>query len=197
MPTAEITVGGLSPLKPDTCSLADFTMASVRFSSRIKKRGINPYVLVSAKLAVQLKEKWRKPLPVLVQVNAQPQPPWRINMMPVGDGSFYLYLNAEVLKASNTRVGDVVEIELQFDAEYQPGPADPMPDWFRQALEQNQRAMQGWDELIPSLKKEILRYMARLKSTEAQVRNTQLAVHVLSGGKARFLARPWNEEAGE
>lgn len=168
-------------------------MASITFTATIKKRGINPYVSVSAELAAQLKENWRKPLPVLVQVNTKPEPAWRINMMPAGDGSFYLYLSGEVLKVSNTQVGSVVEIALQFDANYKPGPADPMPDWFSEALEQNRVARQRWDELTPSLQKEILRYMARLKSVEAQSRNTQLAIHVLSGGKGRFLARSWNE----
>ena len=168
-------------------------MASIFFTATIKKRGINPYVPVSARLAAQLKEKWRKPLPVLVQVNSKPEPPWRINMMPAGDGSFYLYLNGEVLKASNTKVGSVVEVKLQFDANYKPGPVHPMPTWFREVLEQNQLARQGWNELIPSLQKEILRYLVRLKSVEAQTRNTQLAIHVLSGGKGRFLGRSWNE----
>lgn len=168
-------------------------MASICFTPTIKKRGINPYVLVSATLAAQLKENWRKPLPVLVQVNSKPEPPWRINMMPAGDGSFYLYLSGEVLKASNTKVGSVVDVKLQFDADYKPGPVHPMPTWFSEALTQNQLAQQGWDELIPSLQKEILRYMTRLKSIEAQSRNTQLAIHVLAGGKGRFLARSWNE----
>ncbi len=165
----------------------------VTFKSSILKRGINPYVHVSDLVATQLKENWRKPLPVLVQVNNKPEPPWRINMMPTGDGSFYLYLSAEVLKASNTKVGSEVEIKLQFDASYKSGPVDPMPIWFEEALAQNQIAKLKWDELTPSLKKEILRYMARLKSEDAQKRNTQLALHVLSGGKGRFLARSWNE----
>jgi hypothetical protein len=168
-------------------------MTSIVFTATIKKRGINPYVPVSAQLATQLKENWRKPLPVLVQVNSKPEPPWHINMMPAGDGSFYLYLSGEVLKASNTKVGSQVEIKLQFDADYKPGPTHPVPGWFSEALAQNQLAKQGWDELTPSLQKEILRYIVRLKSIEAQDRNTQLAMHVLSGGKGRFLARSWNE----
>lgn len=180
-------------MKPDIVENTGFANASILFTETIKKRGINPYVLVSAQIATQLKENWRKPLPVLVQVNNKPEPPWPINMMPVGDGSFYLYLSGEVLKASNTRVGSIVEVKLQFDTNYKPGPIDPMPVWFSEALEQNHLARQGWDELIPSLQKEILRYMARLKSVEAQSRNTQQAIHVLSGGKGRFLARSWNE----
>lgn len=180
-------------MKPDFLDLTGCATASIFFTSTIKKRGINPYVHVNAQVATQLKENWRKPLPVLVQVNGEPEPPWRINMMPAGDGSFYLYLSGEVLKASSTQVGSLVEVKLQFDVNYKPGPAHPMPIWFSDALEQNQLAKQGWDELIPSLQKEILRYMIRLKSVEAQGRNIQLAMHVLSGGKGRFLARSWNE----
>lgn len=168
-------------------------MADISLSATIEKRGINPYVRVSAELATRLRKNWRKPLPVLVQVNGKPAPPWRINMMPVGDGSFYLYLNSEVLKASKAKVGDVVDVELGFDEAYRSGPVDPMSDGFREALDKNQRARQAWSELTPSLQKEILRYMGRLKSVEAQERNIQLAIHVLSGGKGRFLARAWNE----
>lgn len=180
-------------MKPNNCDLTGCAVPSIIFTATIQKRGINPYVLVSTEIATQLKENWRKPLPVLVQVNNKPEPPWPINMMPAGDGSFYLYLSGEVLKASKTQVGSIVEVKLQFDANYKPGPAHPMPAWFSEALEQNELAMQGWNELIPSLQKEILRYMDRLKSVEAQTRNTQLAIHVLSGGKGRFLARTWNE----
>jgi len=168
-------------------------MADIVFDSKIQIRGINPYVPVSADQAARIKRHWRKPLPVLVQVNGKPEPPWRINMMPAGDGSFYLYLHGEVLKASGTKVGDGVTIALQFDASYKPGPAHPIPNWFSDALSQTPQAQQGWDELTPSLKKEILRYFSRLKSPEAKARNTQRAIHVLSGGKGRFLARSWNE----
>ncbi len=43
-------------------------------------------------------------------------------MMPIGDGSFYLYLHGSVRKASNTKVGDKVSVEIEFDSEYQNGP---------------------------------------------------------------------------
>lgn len=181
-------------MKSDNSDSSSCATAGIfSLTSTIEKRGINPYVLVSAEVATQLKKNWRKPLPVLVQVNDKPETPWRINMMPAGDGNFYLYLSGEVLKASNTKVGSLVKIKLQFNENYKPGPAHPMPIWFSEALAQNTLARQGWDELIPSLQKEILRYMDRLKSIEAQNRNTQLAIHVLSGGKGRFLARSWNE----
>ena len=164
-------------------------MAVLRFTSLIKLREGNPYILVSLNRAKAIKPGWRKPLPVLVRINGKPAQPWRINMMPVGDGSFYLYLHGDVRKASGTKVGDRVAVELRFDAIYRNGPLHPMPSWFRQALRKNRKATKNWEALIPSRKKEILRYFSWLKSKEARERNLEKALHVLSGGKGRFMAR--------
>src|SRR5579862_2901417 len=169
-------------------------MIILRFRSEIQINGINPYVLVSAKRAALLLKGWRKPLPVGVRVNGQPEKQWRINLMPIGDGSFYLYLHGDVRKASGTKVGDTVTVELEFNEEYRGGPAHPMPSAFRDALRKNQGAAQEWRELRPSRQKEILRYFAHLKSPEAKARNLQRVIYVLSGGKARFMGRAWNED---
>lgn len=147
---------------------------------------------VSATHAARLKAGWRRALPVKVRVNGEPNTPWRINLMPAGNGAFYLYLHDVVRRASHTQVGDIVSVELEFDDEYTPGPAHPMPLWFDVALGENPSAKRAWDELTPSRKKEILRYFAQLKSREAQVRNLERALLVLSGGRGRFMARSWN-----
>jgi hypothetical protein len=165
----------------------------LRFRAAIAIRGINPYVLVRAEQAARLKARWRKPMPVLVQIDGKPETPCRTNLMPAGDGSFYLYLDATVRKASNTKVGDAVQVALDFDAEYRGGP-EPMPRWFSRALSKNPAAKQGWSALPPSRKKELLRTLARLKSTEARDRNLEKALYVLAGGKGRFMARSWNED---
>ena len=46
--------------------------------------------------------------------------------MPIGDGSFYLYLHGDVRKSSKTKVGDIVKVRVQFDHEYTNGPMHPM-----------------------------------------------------------------------
>jgi len=144
--------------------------AVLRFTSLIKIRDGNPYILVTASQAQSLKLGWRKPLPVLVRVDGKPTVPWRINMMPVGDGRFYLYLHGDVRKASGTKMGDRVEIELGFDARYRNGPQHPMSSSFKAALRKNPKAVKNWEALIPSRKKDVLRYFARLKSPEARTR---------------------------
>jgi hypothetical protein len=168
-------------------------MARLRFRGVIEMNGVNPFVLVNARRASRLRKGWRKPLPVLLRVNGKPEKPWRINMMPRGDGSFYLYLHGAVRKASRTKTGDSVTVELEFDEKYKNGPMHPMPSWFRAALAKNSRARKAWEELIPSRKKEIVRYLSRLKSAEAQARNLKRTIHVLAGGKARFMGRAWND----
>ena len=167
-------------------------MVVLRFTSVIKIRSPNPYILITLAQAKSVKPGWRKPLPVLVRINGKPAEPWRISMMPVGGGSFYLYLHSAVRRASGTKVGDRVRVEVGFDARYRNGPQHPVPSWFKAALQKNPRAMKNWEALIPSRKKEILRYFARLKSQEARARNLEKALYVLSGRKGRFMARAWD-----
>jgi len=163
-----------------------------QFRASIKIFNGNPYVYVSAARARAIKPGWRKPLPVLVRVNGEPKAkPWRINLMPIGKGDFYLYLHGDVRRASNTGVGDLVRVDIQFDAAYRNGPMHPMPSWFRIPLSRNHKAAAAWRALIPSRQKEILRYFSWLKSPEARARNVARALHVLSGKPARFMARSW------
>jgi hypothetical protein len=163
----------------------------IRFDALIQRRGINPFVAVSSARAKALTPGWRKPLPVLVRINDKPRVPWRINLMPAGNGEFYLYLHEIVRKASGTSVGDRVSVELSFDAKYQSGPQHRMPQWFKQGLDANPQALKNWAALIPSRKKEILRYFSQLKSLDARTRNLSKALHVLSGEAERFMARDW------
>ena len=116
-------------------------------------------------------------------------------MMPLGDGSYRLYMNGEVREASNLRVGDDLVLHIEFDDEYKGGPEHPMPSWFHDELSRSPLALQGWEKLPPSRRKEIIRYFVRLKSEPARRRNTEKALHVLSGGAGRFMAREWNADA--
>src|SRR5579883_1034845 len=164
---------------------------SLKFSAVIKIIGVNPYVSVSKTRASQIKLNWRRPMPVLVRVNGLPKKAWHINMMPKGDGSFYLYLHGDVRKSSTTKVGDTVEVEVEFNETYRNGPLHPMPKWFRSALTKNVKAKKAWEALIPSRKKEVLRYFAALKSEEARQRNLLRAIDALSNDDIRFMGRTW------
>jgi hypothetical protein len=163
------------------------------FKAVIKIRGVNPFVEVSGPRAAAVKPGWRKPLPVLVRVNGEPEEPHRINMMPAGDGAFYLYLNGIIRKQAGVSVGDRVSVEIAFDPGYRNGPQHPMPRWFKAALDSNPDARRNWTKLTPSRKKEILRYFAQLKSSEARARNLDRAMSMLTGASGRFMARTWTD----
>jgi hypothetical protein len=167
----------------------------MKFRATIALNGINPYVRVGADRARRLRPGWRRPMPVLVQIDGQPDPPWRINMMPIGDGGFYLYLHAAVRNASKAGVGDRVTVALAFDAGYRGGPMHAMPADLVQRLAAEPRCGAAWDALPPSRKKEVLRYLAGLKSAAARQRNIERALRVLAGARERFMARDWNEPA--
>ena len=163
----------------------------MEINSVIKIRGVNPYILVTSDQALRIKSDWKRPIPVAVQINGKPETPWRINMMPAGDGNFYLYLRGEVRKASGTKVGDQVIARIVFDHEYRNGPQHPMPKWLSASIEKDQTAKGNWERLSPARKKEVLRYFANLKSTDAKERNMKRVLEVLSGKKGRFLGRTW------
>ena len=171
-------------------------MPVLRFRETIQITGVNPYLQVSAARARTLRPGWRRAMPVLVRINGAPRAqPWRTNMMPVGDGSFRLYLQGTVRRVSKTKVGDTVRAEVRFDTDYRGGPQHPMPAWFRRPLRANRKAWAAWQGLIPSRKKEILRYLAQLKSPAARERNVARALSALSGQPVRYMARSWGNQA--
>jgi hypothetical protein len=165
----------------------------MEFDGIIKIRSVNPYVLVSASRAKRIRPGWRRPLPVKLRINGGPADPWRVNLMPIGNGGFYLYLHGGVRKASGTGVGDRVHVSIEFDAAYRNGPQHPVPDWFRNGLEKEPRAIKNWSALPPSRKKELIRYFAGLKSESARARNLARALHVLSGRSGHFMGRDWTK----
>ena len=115
--------------------------------------------------------------------------------MPVGDGSFYLYLDNRIRKPTQTAVGDEVTVTLGFDTEYKGGPADDMPDDLAAALVGNTAAASNWERLSPSRKKEVLRYLGRLQSAQARQTNLARLLYVLEGHEGRYLARLWRDGA--
>ena len=113
-------------------------------------------------------------------------------MMPIGDGSFCLYLNGNVRKASGTGVGDRVEVEVRFDAKYRSGAAHPMPVWFQTALRKSTgKKKLGSADSEPKERNFSLSCIAEV-SGDPRARNLARALQMLSGKPERFMARSWN-----
>jgi uncharacterized protein YdeI (YjbR/CyaY-like superfamily) len=96
-----------------------------------------------------------------------------------------------VRRASKTKVGDRVRVQLGFDAAYRSGPQQRMPVAFRRALVDEPAALAAWKGLPPSRKKEVLRYLAALKSAEARDRNIARAVRALARPRDRAKLGVW------
>ena len=166
--------------------------AAIEFTSRIEITGINPYVRVLSEVATALQSGWRRPMPVLVWIVGGSAAPWRTNIMPTGDGDFLLYLHGRMRRDSRTAVGDEVVIGLSFDAQYRGGPTQDAPEWFRTALDDDATARSNWNELTPSRQKEVVRYLANLRSDAARARNLDRVMRMLGGESGHYMGRDWS-----
>lgn len=184
-----------APGRTEGGALRGARTSQVRWRSRVLRRGVNPYLSVPASVARRLRPEGRGPIPVRFYLNGAPETVARINLVPAGGGSFYLFLNGSVRRRTRTDVGDVVVATVQFDRAYRGGPVHPLPPRFAAGLARDGRARRAWEALPPSRRKEIARYLATLKSSTSRARNVERALRVLAGERARFLGRAWNEPA--
>jgi hypothetical protein len=154
------------------------------FKAEIKIIGINPYVTVPVKLLNKIFKKAgrdRGPIPICGLINGRAYKQTLVKYK----GEWRLYINTFMLANSPRRIGETIEISVAFD------PADrtiePHPK-FVKALAENKAAKKVFDELAPSRKKEIVRYILSLKTEESVTRNIEKAIDFLNG-KGRFVGR--------
>jgi hypothetical protein len=154
------------------------------FTAKIFIIGVNPYVLLPAVVLNYIFEKAGKdkgtiPVQGKLQGHAFTQ-----TLVKYSD-KWRLYLNTPMRKAAGIDVGDMADVEIDFD----PRPrTTPMHLKLKKAFKENPEAKKAFDKLSPYRQKEILRYINFLKSEESVERNVQKAVsHLL--GKQRFVGR--------
>ena len=100
-------------------------------------------------------------------------------------GQRRLYLNRPMRKAAGIDVGDVASVKI----EYNPEPTiSEMPPALLSAFSKNKRAKDAFYKLVPSRRKEIMRYINSLK-TENTIRNNIDKVILHLSGQARFAGR--------
>ena len=154
------------------------------FKAALEIIGINPFVFVPPEILAQIFEKAKKdrgPIPVCGAVNGKSYTQTLLKYK----GEWRLYINTAMLKNSPKRVGETVEITIAYDQEdrtIQPHPK------LVSALSKSPKAKMKFESLPLSLRKEIIRYIARLKTDESIKKNVQRAIDFLNG-KARFIGR--------
>src|SRR3982750_3604075 len=139
----------------------------MKFSAKIYKIGINPYALLPAAILKKLFKdagKEKGSVPVKLIINEQTF----IQNLVKYSGKWRLYLNTPMRKTAGKDVGDIIEIDIEFDAAERTTPMHPK---LELALKKNKQANEIFMQLPPSRQKEILRYINFLKTEESVNRN--------------------------
>lgn len=155
-----------------------------RFKAEINIIGINPFVFVPDNILKSIFKQAgveKGPIPIRGTVNDKPYSQTLVKYQ----GEWRLYINTTMLQNSPKRIGELVQITIGFD------PADrtiePHPKLV-EALAKNPEAKAVFDSLTPSLRKEIIRYIAQLKTETSIEKNVNKAIGFLTG-KKRFIGR--------
>jgi hypothetical protein len=155
-----------------------------KFKARIELIGINPFVYVPGRILEEIFRQSGKDkghIPVCGSINRKPYKQTLVKY----SGDWRLYINTTMLKDSPKRLGEIIDVAIQYDPEdrvVQPHPA------FEKALRENIEAKKVFDGLPASRKKEILRYIAALKTPESLSKNIERAIGFLTGDN-RFVGR--------
>ena len=155
-----------------------------KFKARIELIGINPFVFVPAKILKEIFKQSGKDkghIPVRGSVNRKSYKQTLVKY----SGEWRLYINTTMLKDSPKQIGKIIDITIQHDTEdrtIQPHPA------FAKALNENKEAKKIFDSLPPSRQKEIVRYIAALKTPGSITKNIHRAISFLAGDN-QFMGR--------
>ncbi|HLP63132.1 YdeI/OmpD-associated family protein [Flavobacterium sp.] len=154
------------------------------FRAKIEIIGINPFVFVPNEILKNIlsqagKEKGNIPIKGTINDKVYKQTLVKYS------GEWRLYINTSMLKNSPKRIGEIIEITINFDPEKRE--IEP-PKKFIIALNQNLEAKNVFDNLSASMKLEIVRYLSRLKTEEALEKNIKKSIQFLLG-KEKFIGR--------
>jgi uncharacterized protein YdeI (YjbR/CyaY-like superfamily) len=154
------------------------------FKAKIFIIGVNPYVLLPAKVLKEIfrqAEKDKGAIPVRGTLDEHQF----IQNLVKYSGKWRLYLNTPMRKAAGKDVGDMVNVNIEFDPDERIIPMHPK---LLTALEKNKDAFNVFESLPPSRQKEIIRYISQLKTEESVDKNVVRAIGFLKGDK-RFIGR--------
>lgn len=156
----------------------------ITFKASIEIIGVNPFVFLPDKvLKAVFKQagKDKGPIPVNGSIDGYLYTQTLVRYR----GHWRLYINGPMLKASGKKVGDRTTLSIAFD----PGERTiSMHPKLNDALIANPKAKAAFDQLPPSRKKEIVRYISFLKTESSVDKNVARAIAFLLG-KERFVGR--------
>lgn len=148
-----------------------------QFTAKLEIIGINPFVFLPDKVLNEIFEtsgKNKSPIPVKGTVNGKE---FRQNLMKYL-GEWRLYINTTMLKDSPKRIGEMLEIFVEFDQSDRT--ISIHPD-LEKAIKENPVALQNFENLIPSRRLELVRYINNLKTEASIQRNIEKIIRHLTG----------------
>lgn len=154
------------------------------FKANIELIGINPYVSLPDKVLLNLFEEAQKdkgPIPIKGSINGKAYKQTLVRFK----GAWRLYINTIMLNDSPKRIGELIEVTVGFDPEERTIAPHPK---FIKALNKHKAAKKVFESLRPSLQKEIVRYLANLKTEDSVDKNILKAIDFLTG-KGSFVGR--------
>ncbi|HNP32393.1 MAG TPA: YdeI/OmpD-associated family protein [Flavobacterium sp.] len=155
-----------------------------KIKAQLEIIGINPYILLPEEVLNVIFEQAGKnkgPIPIKGRLNNKPY----IQTLVRYRGFWRLYINTTMLKNSPKRIGETIEITVEFDPEKR---TIQQYAKLKTALENNKEAKATFDSLSPSRQNEIVRYISNLKSEDSIDRNVSKAIDFLLGNE-RFAGR--------
>jgi Bacteriocin-protection, YdeI or OmpD-Associated/Domain of unknown function (DUF1905) len=159
-------------------------LAAHRFKAELQIIGINPYVSVPEQILQAIFRQAGRdkgPIPICGTIN---KGNYRQTLVRYR-GEWRLYINTVMLTNSPGRIGETITISVAHDTEDRTIAPHPK---LLQALAQHKEARAAFDSLSPYRRKEIVRYIANLRTEESVVRNVARAIaHLL--GRERFVGR--------
>jgi hypothetical protein len=154
------------------------------FTATLDIIGVNPFVFLPDTVLEALFEqsgKRKGHIPVKGTINGLPYQQTLVRYA----GSWRLYINMVMLKDSPRRIGEVLEVTLEYD------PVERViapPPVFLAALQANPVAARNFEQQPPSRQHEIVRYLANLKTEAALERNLAKIMANLMG-EGTFFGR--------
>ncbi len=154
------------------------------FNASLKIIVGNPFVYLPTEVLENLFKQANKRkghIPVKGTINGKPYQQTLVKY----SGDWRLYINMKMLKDSPRRIGEEIKVEIEFDPNDRT--IEPHPKFIK-ALKENKEANAVFEKLPASRQKEIVRYIANLKTEQSVDRNVERAINFLLG-KGRFVGR--------
>lgn len=152
-------------------------MKNNSFTATLEIIGINPFVFIPENILKTIFDqsgKNKSPIAVKGMVNGKE---FKQNLMKYL-GEWRLYVNLTMLKNSPKRIGEIIEVVLEYDDSNRSIPIHPQ---LEKAIKESALATENFENLIPSRRNELIRYINNLKTEASIQRNIEKIIRHLHG----------------